>query len=202
MRMSVIPYLVLTVCVAAAVSLAVVVSRSAVTVHGSDDGGGGPPASQPASPVSGSYQLKIAGDYTGLGSATVAGGSVSITGSVKDNSGNIGSFQATMQLGNNHVTGTGTVMAQSFNISGHIDPLDQGSKAVIHTQRISCTFMCADGTVGRVMGFMVPPSSSSGGGSGGTGSGGTGSSGSSGTGAGGTGGTGGGGGGGDGPHDH
>ena len=165
-----------------------------------------------AVPVSGGYKVKIGGWVTGDGTANVTTLTVSITGTVTDESGNTGEFTAnSLKIDEkNHFKGTGKVLGKAIDVDGRLDPASSG-EGELKTVRLVCNYL-ASGTsgsasaesdvAGRVVGFVpvpagtLPPAQASGtdSGSNGTGSNGgsNGSGGGSvgGTGSGSTGGTG------------
>jgi len=131
-------------------------------------------AQGPAPSASGIYKVIIRGYYSGDGVATVsAGGSVSITATVKDDNGVTGQLVANqISLVGDHFKGTGTVMGGSMQVSGRVEAADPAAPApkgdpnadpnagrVVTDGRIQAAFT-VDGPikrVGRIAGAKVNP---------------------------------------------
>lgn len=131
-------------------------------------------AQGPAPSASGVYKVIVRGYYSGDGVATVtAGGSVSITATVKDDNGSTGQLIANqVSLVGDHFKGSGTVMGGTMTVSGRVeaaDPAPPGPKGdpnvdpnagrVVTDGRIAATFT-VDGPikrVGRIAGAKVNP---------------------------------------------
>jgi len=124
-------------------------------------------AQGPAPSASGIYKVIIRGYYSGDGIATVsAGGSVSITANVKDDSGVSGQLIANqISLVGDHFKGTGTVMGGTMQLSGRVEAADPAAPApkgdpnadpnagrIVTDGRISARYT-VDGPVKRVGGI-------------------------------------------------
>jgi hypothetical protein len=114
--------------------------------------------SRPKPPVptpSGNYNVTVAGALTGNGGGTASSSSVSIYCSVTDSNGNSGQFAANANVDARlHFTGTGNALGQSLTLRGRLDPVPSDD-AALKTNRLVGTFKLADGTHGRIVGFMT-----------------------------------------------
>ena len=131
-------------------------------------------AQGPAPSASGVYKVIIRGYYSGDGIATVsAGGSVSITATVKDDNGVTGELIAN-QIGlvGDHFKGTGSVMGGTMQISGRVEAADPAVPApkgdpnadpnagrVVTDGRIAANYTVGGPVkrVGRIAGARVNP---------------------------------------------
>ena len=119
--------------------------------------GGGSAKKADVPPADASYAISVAGSVTGTGSASLSGGKLTITASVSDYSGNKGTLSITdVTISRGRYTGTGTVLGQSLKVTGRLDDIPPGDPQV-KTQRLVGTFTIADGTHGRIAGFVPPP---------------------------------------------
>jgi hypothetical protein len=108
-------------------------------------------------PPDAAYSISIAGSVTGNGTAALSGGKLSITATVTGTTGAKGTLSITdLAISKGRYTGSGTVLGQSLTISGRLDDIPPGD-AQVKTQRLVGTFTIADGTHGRVAGFVPPP---------------------------------------------
>ena len=131
-------------------------------------------AQGPAPSASGVYKVIVRGYYSGDGIATVsAGGSVSITATVKDDNGISGQLIANqITLVGDHFKGTGTVPGGTVQVSGRVEAADPAAPApkgdpnadpnagrVVLDGRIAANYT-VDGPVkrvGRIAGAKVNP---------------------------------------------
>ena len=114
-------------------------------------------------PADASYSISIAGSVTGTGSASLSGGKLTLSASVTDESGKKGTLSVTdLPISKGRYAGAGTVLGQSLTITGRLDDIPPGDSQV-KTQRLVGTFTIADGTHGRIAGFVprraIPASS-------------------------------------------
>jgi hypothetical protein len=112
-------------------------------------------AAPQAASVAGAYTVKIAGCLTGTGNATMSGTTLSISGTVSDDSGHKGNFTATNLTvdAKLHFTGTGTALGLTMTLSGRLDPSNP-QEAALKTERVVCTFTTSNDGHGRVAGYV------------------------------------------------
>ncbi|SRR5258706_7289079 len=107
-----------------------------------------------ATAAAGTYSVKVAGCAKGEGKASSTGDTISITATVKDESGNEGSLSApNLKVEKNHFKGTGTLFGHKVTLHGRLDAAPPDEPA-INAQRIVCTFTTADGQHGRIAGYV------------------------------------------------
>ena len=125
-----------------------------------------PPPEPPAAPVQ-HFAVFVRGYWNGAGDASVSGGTVQITASVRDDAGRTGTLTATdlKVADNNYFSGTGTCFGLPMTINGRVDAADptkakgkgkgKGKKesddSVLINARIVATFSAGTHT-GRVAG--------------------------------------------------
>ena len=100
----------------------------------------------------GTYNVTVAGPYTGSGNATVGGKSMVLRIQVKDEAGRKGEFSVDAQINGAHFRGDGTVMGKKLTLTGRLDGYDQtrGFKGA----RLLGNYVDADGKAGRVAGVI------------------------------------------------
>jgi hypothetical protein len=104
----------------------------------------------------GTYKLTVTGHFSGNGTATVTGTTLSLTAPVKVSGGGSGDLVANdLVIDKGYFKGTGTVMGVTCTIEGRIDLPDaqdaeQDDKQAT-TGRITGTFKDANGNVGRIV---------------------------------------------------
>jgi hypothetical protein len=115
----------------------------------------------------GSFDVLIAGDYKGTGTAVLGASAVSISATIKDDAGNVGSLSGNGQMSDDaHFSGTGTIniagASGSFTFDGRADAPDQsvqktlsGSskpERIIIGPRMSATFQTDQNHYARIVG--------------------------------------------------
>ena len=112
-------------------------------------------------PAAANYRIKIAGYVQGSGQAQLSGSSLSLSATVSQDGGSQGAFSATNLTidASSHFRGTGTALGQSVTIGGRLDD-PQENETQLKTRRLVGTFFTANGSYGRVVGY-VPLNSAS-----------------------------------------
>ena len=101
--------------------------------------------------IRGLYNLEFRGYLTGQGSATVDAQNVSITGTLKDPSGNALNFTASpLKLENGRFSGSASIQGSHVDLSGRIDPPDE----IVKSPRLVCTYSMGAGKSGRIAGEL------------------------------------------------
>ena len=105
----------------------------------------------PGGKINGSYEVKVAGDFTGKGTIAVGEKSVTITLHVVDEAGNKGLLHAAnLTLTDGRFSGKGTVLGAAMDISGRVDLPD--AEGPIKAATIQATFLTGAGKAGRIVG--------------------------------------------------
>lgn len=87
----------------------------------------------------GSYNLKVAGFYTGSGNATVAPGSVRLTLTLSPESGGRSNFvDVTMSLASNRFIGDTNAFGKAIHLEGRIDVPDDDKERALRGVRLVC----------------------------------------------------------------
>jgi hypothetical protein len=113
----------------------------------------------------GNYAVKVAGDYTGDGTADVTTASIKVSAQVQDPGGKAVTFSFDLPMNNGRFFGQGSVGEMSCRVSGRVDggdPVTSGggkgkgkggsNKEVLKNARIGVVFITTDRHVGRVVG--------------------------------------------------
>ena len=111
----------------------------------------------------GGYDVKVAGDYSGNGTADVTTTNIKVSAKVRDASGNVLDFSFDLPLTNGRFNGQGSVGGMTCRVSGRVDGGDpvpggkgkgknKSNQEVVKNARISVVFTSLDGHVGRVVG--------------------------------------------------
>lgn len=100
---------------------------------------------QPTPKVQGKYIIRIAGYYTGSGTAQASADGIKISARVKDPSGKEYSFQSgRLDVVDDRFSGTGTLDGTEVRIDGRLDPRDGNGKGkgneVLKNGRMTFTF--------------------------------------------------------------
>jgi hypothetical protein len=137
--------------IAALAPLPALDARGALLRHSVGVGVGG--MVQTAAPAN--YNIKIAGFVQGSGQAQLNGSSLSITATVSQDGGPQCGFTASNLTidATSHFRGAGTVLGQPITIGGRLDD-PQESETLLKTRRLVGTFFTADGSYGRVVGYV------------------------------------------------
>jgi hypothetical protein len=108
-----------------------------------------------AAAASTNYNIKIAGYVYGSGQAQLNGSSLSITATVSQDGGPQGAFIASNLTvdATSHFLGTGTALGQPITIGGRLDNPQQND-VQLKTGRLVGTFFTANGSYGRVVGYI------------------------------------------------
>ncbi|HXE53105.1 MAG TPA: hypothetical protein VN541_08825, partial [Tepidisphaeraceae bacterium] len=102
------------------------------------------------------------GFVNGIGTATVGGGTVSISATVKSSNGQTSPLAVNCTMDGDHFTGKGMFLNMAVVIEGRVEGADPGNKGgagntqsgVVTDAHIGATFRLADGHSGRIVGVM------------------------------------------------
>ena len=115
------------------------------------------PAVMADSTTDGHYMVYVRGAWSGQGDATVSGGTVTITATVRSGSGQTGSLViSSLPIdGSNHFNGTGTIIGVAIKVDGRVQPPDPtvaaGTNSVTTNAVLSATLL-GGGSAARVAG--------------------------------------------------
>jgi hypothetical protein len=133
----------------------------ALLAQGSGNGNGnnGRGANRPRGKVTGEYNLVIAGQYQGKGTANVSESTVTLSGTVIFPAGTTATLTIPpMKLVNDRFTGNGTINGISCSISGRVDLPDARDEETTDEQavtgRFSATVRDQNGKTARIVGVQ------------------------------------------------
>jgi len=110
---------------------------------GGGKGGGSdkPKRNRPTAKVQGQYIIRIAGYYSGSGTAQATSDGIKISAKVKDPAGKQYAFQAKqLDIVDDRFSGTGLLEGTEVQIDGRLDPRDGKGNEVLKNGRMTFTF--------------------------------------------------------------
>jgi len=108
-------------------------------------------------PRNGDYNITVAGDYAGVGTANVGPDRVKLQANVKGPGGS-SILNGNCPINGTHFSGTGNVNGKAAVFKGRLDAPDDEQERAIKGVRLVCTFTVtgdgAEKTYGRIVGYV------------------------------------------------